>query len=173
MWFNIFLPLIYSFRSFIPHPVINLGCLPHLFILTLLMSKPPILQSFICISSVGAFLSPSDLITDMIVHPSVTILLRLNALYLLPLIFPFWIFCVLLFLRACCCVPSRSESATAPALPCLGRRGSHTGHGRSCPAGLTALFPPSSPPRALPAPLPWDPWGTDGRGGRGCPCPGS
>lgn len=111
VWFDVFLPLIYSFHSFSPHSVIKLGNLSRLFILTLLMSKPTILQSFICISSVGVFLYPSDLITDMIVHPSVTILLRLNALYPLPLIFPFWIFCVLLFLRACCCVLSRSESA--------------------------------------------------------------
>lgn len=141
--------LIYFFRSYIPHSVFKLGSLSHPFILTLLMSKPSILQSFICISGVEVFLFPSDLITNMLVHTSVTILLILIALHPLPLIFPFWPFCVPLLLRACCCVLSQSESATALALHCLGRPGSQPGHGRSCPAGSQPCFPsPASPGRS-------------------------
>lgn len=108
VWFNVFLPLIYPFHPFIPHSVFKLGSLSHPFILTLLMSKPSNLQSFIFISSVGVFLFPFDLITNMVVHTSVTVLLILIALHPLPLIFPFWIFCLLLFLRACCYVLSQS-----------------------------------------------------------------
>lgn len=83
-----------------------------------------------------------DLITNMAVHTSVTMFHVVIAFHLLSLIFPFWIFCVLLFLRACCCVLSQSASATAGALHRRGRRGCHTGQGRSWQQGHRPVPPP-------------------------------
>lgn len=147
VWFNVFLPLIYPFHPFVSHSVFKLGSLSHPFILTLLMSKPSNLQSFIFISSVGVFLFPFDLITNMVVHTSVTVLLILIALHPLPLIFPFWIFCVLLFLRACCYVLSQSLHChcTGTALPWPA--GLSPGPWTLMPSGARS---PVSPPQPAP-----------------------
>lgn len=169
VWFNVFFPLIYLFHPFIPHSVFKLGSLSNLFILTLLMSKPPILQSFIRISSVGVFLFPSDLITDMVIHTSVTILLGLIALHLL-LSFSLSGY----FVCYPCSVPAAAffHKVKAP-LPwqCIALAGGTLTHGGSCPAGLPACF--TSPARpGVPSPGAVGPVGNR-PGWHRCPCPRS
>lgn len=74
----------------------------HAFILTLPKSRPSIPQSFIRITSFGVFPFPFYLVTSMVARSSISMFLILTALPPLPLIFPLWIFCVLLFPCACC-----------------------------------------------------------------------
>lgn len=68
------------------------------------MSRPSILQPFICITGFGGFLFPFCLVTSMVAHTSVSMFLVLTALHPLCLIFPLGIFCALLFPCACCYV---------------------------------------------------------------------
>lgn len=129
------------------------------------MSRPSILHSLICITVVGVFLFPFYLVTSMAACISVNMFLTLNALHLLPLIFPLGCF-------VCCSSPepaamflSKVCIVTALTLHCLGRPSSHMGQEAYAPGRLRPGFscipcfwPRTSPPGSARARL---------RGGRG------
>lgn len=120
---------------------------------TLFMSRPSILHSLICITVVGVFLFPFYLVTSMAACISVNMFLTLNALHLLPLVFPLGCF-------VCCSSPepaamflSKVCIVTALTLHCLGRPSSHMGQEAYAPGRLRPGFscipcfwPRTSPP---------------------------
>lgn len=157
----------YFFHTFIPRSVFKLASLSHLFIITLLMSKPSILWSFICISSVGV--SCFFLTSPLTWLP---LLLSLCSRYWLSFICSLSFSLSGYFVCYSTTVPAAAflHKVTVP-LPwrCIALAGGTLTRGVGAHAQRGSQ--PRSPPR--PAPEPWEPRVTGGRGGRGCPCPGS